>query len=235
MSKDYKIKVTDKLKNEQGFDSIRKFFKQVIENFAKESFNFYEEWGEFPFVYRERQVNSALIPAIYKYTNTIWLEQPFKKTNKKQRFLDIVTTDKNNIYFIELKHSFTSKTKKIDERSIHEWDTAIKQISTIKMRTLGRQYNSDSKMFKIALMIMPTYLLSSEIDAEVLHQQVNDYNKKVFDYFTDEGVWTKKGYANLIGTIKIVNPLDFKHDWGDKNEVYPFVSFVARIEKLQED
>ena len=137
LSELFEIKASDTLKDEQGINDIRNFFDQVIESFAKESFRFYKIWDEFPFVYRERQVNSVLVPAIYKYTKTVWLEQPFKKRGEDQRFLDIVTADKNNIYLIELKHSFNSRTEYIRESTDKEWEKAIEQISDVNKKTLG--------------------------------------------------------------------------------------------------
>ena len=210
---------------------VNTFFREVIENFAKESFAFYEEWGEFPFVYRERQVNSALIPAIYRYTNTIWLEQPFKNDNDGQRFLDMVTAKENNIYLIELKHTFNSKTQKIDERTWKEWDTAIEQIFTIKYSTLGNYYSDNSTIYKVALMIMPQYLNCTR----PIDESLSVYNEHIYQMFTDKNELHENGYANLVGTIKINESDKYPHEWCDKTQIYPFVTFIARIESVLEE
>lgn len=111
----------DKFEDGNGFRNMRKFLREVIINFAEESFSHYKNWGEFPFIYGEKQIHSTLTPSIHKHTGNIWLEQPFKDYKKNQRFLDIATIDKNNIYLIELKHSWNSKTDKITQRAFAEW------------------------------------------------------------------------------------------------------------------
>jgi len=224
MNYDYEIKIKDDF----NIKDVNTFFRKVIDNFAKESFLFYREWGEFPFVYRERQVNSVLIPAIYKYTKTIWLEQPFKNDGNIQRFLDIATAKGSNIYLIELKHTFNSKSQKIDERTLNEWDTAIEQISTIKYNTLGNYYADNLSLYKIALMIMPQYLNTKKCTDKSLIK----YNEHIYKMFTNKDELDEKGYANLVGTIKINKPNKYLHEWTDKTQIYPFVSFIVRIEKL---
>ena len=235
------IVLSDTLDDGKGIRNLRKFFMKVMKNFAEESFVFYKYWDEFPFVYRERQVNSVLIPAIHKYTNTIWLEQPFKKQNidskiyDDQRFLDIVTTDKKNIYFIELKHSFTSNTKKIIQKTDIEWDTAIDQISNINRKTLGKYYNyKDNNIFKIALMILPTYLPSNNLsdrNKEFLQMSSDMYNEQIFNSFSQES-WTKESFANMVGTIKIKEPCKYEHEWTNGKQIYPFISFVIHIKRV---
>lgn len=230
----YEITINDtELKNYKGIKDLKSFFSNIIKNFAEESFDFYKEWEEFPFVYRERQVNSALIPAIHKYTNTIWLEQPFKKDGNEQRFLDIATAKNKNLYLIELKHSFKSKTEKIDERSWNEWDTGIEQIATIKSDTLGEHYTSDLNIFKIALMIMPTYLTYSDKDNDLLCQTSATYNEHIFKSFKNKDELHEHGFANLVGTIKINKPSNYPHEWSNGKQIYPFLSFIIRVDPLK--
>jgi len=227
----FDTEISDTLKDGQGTNNVKKFFHQVIKNFAEESYIFYKVWEEFPFVYRERQVNSVLIPAIHKYTKTIWLEQPFKKKAAGQRFLDIVTTDKDNIYLIELKHSFNSRTENIRKATDEEWKKAIEQIADVNKQTLGSYYHyKDFNVFKIALMIMPMYIPSKELD-RLDNLTIKKYHNQIVESF-DNTSWTEEAYANLFGTIRIQNPLDFEHKWPYGSEIYPFVSFIARVERL---
>jgi hypothetical protein len=230
MNKKYEIYTKDFLKDGNGVRSTRKFLQTIIKLFAEESFQFYDYWGEFPFIYSEKQVNSVVIPAIHKYTNNIWLEQPFKKTKGNQRFLDIATTKGKNIYLIELKHSWNSKNNNIAKYTDNEWEKAIEQIKDINRETIGNYFNyEDYNIFKIALMVMPTYI-SNKINHNILNLSALEYTKKlIYEYqqYLDQNY-----QANFIGTIKITNPLKYEHEFLNMKQLYPFISFIAKIEKI---
>ena len=145
-------------------ESVEIFFEEVLKNFANEFFSFFKEWGELPFIYKERQLNSTLIPAIHCYTNTIFLELPFKDKNGNQRFLDIVTTKRKSIFLIELKHARHSKNEHTTERADNEWRTSVDQISDLHSDVVKKHYNYDEyNVYRIALLIMPTFWDCSEI------------------------------------------------------------------------
>ena len=84
-----------------------------MENFIEESLKFYSIYQFFPFTNSEKQVLSALFPAIYKITDNVFVEQPFYKYGKSNpRFLDITTINGNKqIFFIELKHTYLEINK----------------------------------------------------------------------------------------------------------------------------
>ena len=206
------------------------FFNAMMKNFATESIQFYKLWGEYPFIYRERQVTSALIPAIHKYTKNIFLELPFKNKSKEQRFLDIVTTKGNNIYLIELKHSYNSKLNGTTTRTDNEWETAVQQISDITKSTIKNHYNyKEYNVYKISLMIMPTYMPSDE-KHKILDMSSKQYSKMLFDDYQTN--YSKKYQANIVGSIKITDINYFIHEYKDCKQVYPFISFIGKVEKL---
>ncbi len=230
MKNKVEIDTKDLLEDNIGIRSTRKFLENIIELFAKESFQFYNIWGEFPFIYSEKQVNSVIIPAIHEYTSNIWLEQPFKKVKNNQRFLDIATTKGKNIYLIELKHSWNSKTEGVAKYTDKEWEKAIEQISDINRKTIGNHFNyKEYNVFKIALMIMPTYIPSNTKN-NILNMSAKEYNDKLFEEY--ERYIAKKNKANFIGTIKLKNPTKYEHEFKDGNQIYPFISFIAKIEKV---
>ncbi len=215
----------DKVKEKE---KIEEFLSNIIQRFIKESFKFYEEWNEFPFVYRERQLYSALIPAIYSYTNNIWIEQPFKSLQSKQRFLDIVTSLEENIYFIELKHSYKSKQNTLRKDTIEKWENAIKQINSIKKESVGAFYKEKFKQYKMALMIMPYFLSSfqkvNKNEATILEETLNLFKKN----------FKKEEHPNFITLIAIKEYKDYIHHFEDgaKKEVYPFLFFIAKVEEV---
>lgn len=219
----------DTLEDGQGVRVLRQFFHNLLKNFDEESFSFYNYWGMFPFTHREKQLASVLAPAIYRHTNNVWFEQPFKDYAKNQRFLDIAVADNKNIYLIELKHSWNSKTKTTNKKSSIEWETAIEQIGDINRKTIYRHFNQDFNIFKIALMIMPTYLESEE-EHDILNQTAKEYTANLHEEY--ESYTTQKHRANLTGVIKLKNPKKYVHEYSNGNQIYPFISFIARIEQV---
>lgn len=230
MKTNIEIHTKDILDDNTGIRSTRKFLQTIIKNFAEESFEFYNHWGEFPFIYSEKQVNSVIVPAIHKYTKNIWLEQPFKKKKDNQRFLDIATTKGKNIYLIELKHSWNSRTDGVAKYTDKEWEKAIEQISDINKKTIGKHFNcNEFNVFKIALMIMPTYIASNK-KHNILNMSAKEYTNDLYQEY--ERYTSSKNKANFIGTIKLKKPMKYEHEFENGNQIYPFISFIARIEEV---
>ncbi|MFW2528424.1 hypothetical protein, partial [Aliarcobacter butzleri] len=165
--------------------------------------------------------------SIHKHTGNIWLEQPFKDYKKNQRFLDIATVDKNNIYLIELKHSWNSKTDKITQRAFDEWQIAIKQIKDINRKTIYPHFNKDFNIFKIALMVMPTYLSSNQVH-NILSLNSKEYGENIFNEF-DNVFSQEHNKPNFNGTIKIKNPNKYSHKYINGEQIYPYISFIGKV------
>jgi len=230
MDNQFEISIIDSIIDGKGIRSTRKFLKTVMENFAQESLSFYQLWGEFPFIYSEKQVNSVIVPAIHNYTNNIFLEQPFKKRDNAQRFLDIVTSKGDNIYLIELKHSWNSKTQGTTQGTNNEWKTAIGQIADINRKTIGGYFDCKSDtVFKIVLMVMPTYL-ASHTQYNILDMSAYEYANELFEEYKLYS--SKKFRADFVGTIKLNEPQKYEHEFSHGNQIYPFVSFIAKVEKV---
>lgn len=209
--------------------SVQKFFDKLHKTFAKETIDFYEQWGLLPFSYSEKQVNSIIVPAIYKITKNIWLEQPFK-IGDKQRFLDIATTHQGNIYLIELKHSWNSKNENISKQTDKEWETAIDQIATLKRSNVKRFVNhKDFNIFKIALMVMPTYL-TNDFNHRILEHSAEEYAKNIFTKYKEYR--SEKYRANYVSTWKVKNYKDYTYEYDGGEQIFPFISFIAKIEKI---
>lgn len=220
----------DTIEDGKGVRVLRKFFSNLLENFDDEVFSFYKIWGEFPFIYGEKQLASVLAPAIHKYTDNVWFEQPFKDYQKNQRFLDIAIADKENIYLIELKHSWNSKTETTDQKTSKRWETAINQIKDINRKTIYDHFNfQEYNVFKIALMILPTYIALEDKHA-ILAQTAEEYANNLFDEYNNN--WTQKYQTNFTGVMKLQNPTEYKHEYTNAVQIYPFVSFIARIERV---
>ena len=215
--------------NIQASTSVRGFFDELHNDFAKETINFYEQWGLLPFSYSEKQVNSIIIPAIYKITKNIWLEQPFK-IGDRQRFLDIATTHEGNTYLIELKHSWNSKNENISKRTNKEWETAIDQIATLRKSNVKQFINNHGfTIYKIALMVMPTYL-TNDFNHRILEQSAEEYAKNIFTKYKEYR--SERYRANYVSTWKIENYEEYAYEYNGGKQIFPFISFVAKIDKI---
>lgn len=217
--------------DENNNQDVNFFLEQVISNFKDESLKFYDIWGFFPFIYREKQVTSVLAPAIHKLTGTVWLEQPFKtQKGEIQRFLDIATLYKDDIYLIELKHSWNSKSESVAQYAAVEWETAIYQIADLKISHVKEFVNiKDFNVYKIALMVMPTYL-KNDSNHGICNLSAKEYSKTIFDDFM---LYPRKEHRpNYVITWKIKDSSQYEHNF-EVNNKYPFVSFIVKIEPIK--
>jgi len=206
---------------------LRKFLYKTISNFSDEMFSFYEEWGEFPFTYSEKQINSILVPSIHEYTKNIWLEQPFKNNKKKQRFLDIATTINDDIYLIELKHSWNNVNEDIYSKTSHEWQTAITQIEDINKKSMKNHFECiDYNVFKIALLIMPTFI-DSKVHNPIVNLTAEEYTDVISEEF--DRYIAQKYHPNFISVIKLREPYNYENEYQNKKQIYPFISFIAKV------
>lgn len=216
-------------KNDRNVNNTQEFFESFLNAFAEEALNFYECWGLFPFTYSEKQVNSVVVPAIHKITRNIWLEQPFK-IRKEQRFLDIATVHNSNIYLIELKHSWNSKNDSIAKKTNNEWKTAIDQIATLRRNSVKQFVNhKDFNIYKIALMVMPTYL-TNDLHHSILEQSAQQYAQNIFMKYQEDQ--SKKYRANYVSTWKIDEYNNYTHEYARGKQIFPFISFIAKIDKI---
>lgn len=170
------------------------------------------------------------MPSIHGYTKNIWLEQPFKNNKDEQRFLDIATTKNDDIYLIELKHSWNSVSEDIYSKTSHEWQTAITQIEDIDKESMKTHFEcNDYNVFKIALLIMPTFI-NSKINNPIvnnpfLNKTSKEYAHEIIEKFKDE----PKHYPNFVSVIKLKEPHNYGHEYQNKKQIYPFISFIAKV------
>ena len=183
LAKDIKTEV-------KNFKEVQNFLREVMENFIEESEAIYNKWKFFPFTNSEKQVLSALFPAIYKITENVWIEQWFKVFNEnKNRFLDISTITENNAYFIEIKHEYKNHMgiKNITKDVINKWNAAIKQIGDLKKGNLGKEFDKvelkNFNCYEIALIIIPTFIENPDEESKAINDTAESYAKRMFDYF----------------------------------------------------
>lgn len=246
--KDIGIYLAKDIKAEiENFEEIQSFLKGVMENFIEESEIIYNKWKFFPFTNSEKQVLSALFPAIYKITENVWIEQWFKVVNEnKNRFLDISTITENNAYFIEIKHEYKNHIgiKNITKDVINKWNGAIEQIGDLEKENLGKEFDKvelkNFNCYKIALIIIPTFIENPDEESKAINDTAVSYAKRMFDYFLYDTSVEKK--PNIAITWKINDCKKKEHEFKtvkkkngeeERIEIYPFLTFVARVENMK--
>ncbi|MCD8213103.1 MAG: hypothetical protein LUC34_03480 [Campylobacter sp.] len=222
----------------------KEFLTKVFENFIKESLKAYETWEGYHFVGNEKQSLSSLIPAIYKRTENIWLEQPFVRTDAKskqenekertQRFIDIVTCDTQSsdepMYFIEVKHGFHGMGKQtLRKYCVNRWERAIEQIKNITYRNLTGIYirHRGDKYYKVAFMIITTYKgCKKKNEVEITPNTAKENAEYIFNALKS----TKDYTPDMVMSYKLDDPSFIQYANGC--EIYPFVSVAVKIENL---
>lgn len=224
----------------KNFEEIQNFLRKIMENFIEESLKFYGIYQFFPFTNGEKQVMSALFPAIHKITDNVFVEQAFYKYSKSNpRFLDIITIkDNKQIFFIELKHSYLEIDKntrhEIKNNQIHSMNKfdvylndkwlgnkkedaqgAIDQIQDITKENMQDQFYfklGDFDCKKIALLIIPSFIENnnSDIIGEVTANEYSEYIFKRFEKITDKAGNVKPNY---IITYKYKESNNYKHEF----------------------
>jgi hypothetical protein len=115
------LQIHDTLTDGPAIRNVRQFLTSTAETFCKQSVSFYETIGEFPFTYRERQLHSALFPAIAKVADAAFMEQPVSRKSKTASnfgWLDYWVNFHTSVFLIELKHSWNSlRTDAISDKT----------------------------------------------------------------------------------------------------------------------
>ena len=230
----------------ENFEEIQNFLQNIIYSFKEESEYFFNKWEFFPFTDKEKQILSVLLPAIHQNTKNVWVEQRFKNNKGKNRFFDVSTIDKNNnVYFAEIKHcykSYRSPKHSITKKIYKEWNNAITQINDLIRDNLKEEFYMDKignfRWYRVALMVMPTYIASPNIKKykepkNKTEEELVEYSKNVFRSFSEDPRINLEKKPSIVMTYA-TNDYKNKENKFKNIQIYPFVSFIAKIELVEE-
>lgn len=224
---------------ENNESEARDFLEEVVKNFIKENFKINEAWNDYPFLTNEKQSFSALVPAIHKLTEVVWLEQPFKRINKRarqetgndetQRFIDLATMygDNNAMYLFEVKHGWHNfSTNSFEQCFCDRWFNAIKQISHLTFQNLSVYERKNTVFYKIAFMIVPSYLTydKSEKHQKDKFPSAKENAQRLFEELN----FPKNQMPNFVMSYK----LDTSRHFDRYKQIFPFLNFIIRVEKF---
>ena len=215
------------------------FLKEIMQEFAKEELRAFKTWKNFHFVYSERSIMSSLVPVLHSLTDGIWLEDPFSKVdiNAKncKRRIDVVTSRNKRMFFIEVKHFFDRLDKNYLYRYAQErFNKTVEQISDITLNSIGDNYlDLDNNDYKIALMVVTTFLRKrgGSYNMDALSPTSQEYANMLNNACCDENckISTKPSY---VITWKLDKPEKYEINYKNGSEIYPFVSFIVKAERL---
>ena len=215
------------------------FLKEIMQEFAKEELRAFKTWKNFHFVYSERSIMSSLVPVLHSLTDGIWLEDPFSKVdiNAKncKRRIDVVTSRNKRMFFIEVKHFFDRLDKNYLYRYAQKrFNKTVDQISDITLNSIGDNYlDLDNNDYKIALMVVTTFLRKrgGSYNMDALSPTSQEYANMLNNACCDENckISTKPSY---VITWKLDKPEKYEINYKNGSEIYPFVSFIVKAERL---
>ena len=149
-----------------------RFLRETVEQFATLSAKYCDTVGEMPFVYHERQVHSALLPAIARASDAVLAEHPIRRVLSRDDcrtsghgWLDYWVLCGTTVFLVELKHVFRGATaREATFRLSRPWETANQQISSIADEEALALATAARRVVKLALLVMPAYRNSASID-----------------------------------------------------------------------
>jgi len=216
------------------------FFGHFIESFKNKSEELYDLWKEYPFIHSERKLNTIFAPAFcdMKRENAelgieVFYELPFKVKNELQRFLDYYVEYDNDTYLIELKHSWQNYKMNVDMNTISKntekiWGKSIEQIKTLNKTSVKKMIDGKEDIYRVALMVMPVWSSKKPDRNSLSAKRYAEGLMKEFDK------WTSKSFkANFVGVWAIKDFDKNKRELeNNKNEYYPYVAFIAKVEPI---
>lgn len=232
MSMELEIAIVNYMKKKDN--RLDEFFYKIVENFANEELNTYKLWRQFHFVFNERCAMSALIPAIHKVTGNIWLEEPFKNLKENNRRVDILTEYNKRNFFIEVKHFFHRNANvSLYGYAKKRLNKTMIQISDITKDSLKDLYQNLGYSYKIAFIIAPTFLSNKSkngFNQEILNKSAEEYAQGLYDACCNGECETNK--PSYVITWKLNDPINYQNRIGEIIEIYPFVNFIIKVEKI---
>jgi|GEM_PF-5656867 len=215
-----------------GMKSAGSFIREVTDAFIQSCVKFHDKMGRLPFIYRERQIQSTLLPAMHSVADVVMVELPITRRDndgEHQGRLDYVVLYSDFIFLIELKFSWISATlRQLRDETTQGWSKAWrKQLASIYASEVTKYGGDPEKALKLGMLVAPCY------------QVTKDENKlespNLIKASTMLGMFTEN--LNPLPNFSCIWALDenlqtthyYAHG---RKERYPYLAIVTRVEKL---
>lgn len=220
------------LNKESIYLEANEFLKALMEIFIGKIIKFYDRWKIPLFIYSERQIHTALAPAMAELTNMCYQMEPPKENHNSKRkkgermikgWIDYWAFHDPTDFLIELKNCHVKLEQKKTKRE--SWvktylTRAIDQIKKISDEELSYFTSEDSKdVYTIALVNVSVFSLTiKSIDDIILRNKMCEF--EINNKANWIGIWYPS--KNQIQ--------EYKKDNKDR-EKYLAVVWVAHIQK----
>ena len=216
----------DRLSRVRGGAKAATFLDRVVDEFAKGSRKYCKLAGELPFIYRERQTNSALLPAIAKIADAALTETPVIRHHQDYSGYGRVdywaAYDGIDLY-IEVKHCWQAVSSgEIRQKTATTWNDLAGQLASLPVDL--NEYTLSGQALKVALLVVPCYRSSKDEEKlqPVNRDETTDIWYLIRDNLHDPAPnWSCIWYLHK----ELQKPLAYE----DRYEVYPRVVFVAHV------
>lgn len=210
----------------------KEFIKELLVETVKNCKKYHSETGDHLFIYRERQFNSAICPAINEIADCFVMQHPIRRKPRGEQSysgrLDYWIHYKKMDFLLELKHEYYGyrKAHLIPQQISDRLAEAIHQLKNIKKDEVRRIRNSDIAN-KVALAVVVFY--------SGTRKSVNDGTKADENKIRESFKFLLGNLEDSLGSDTInVRALWMLHEdlteeieRGKKIYVYPAVGFVG--------
>lgn len=203
--------------NEEPYLVAYSLVRNLLIGMAKRARMFFSnkyDFADYPFTYRERQLDSILLPELSKLCNGyVFTEYPVTRNCKKKEFeatnskgrIDYWCIYKGYSFAIELKHSYENyNTDRTKEETRRRWKTMnAYQLHSIKNYLKSFEEKTDG-IIPLAL-----HFITSESSKEPTDEQLNEYKSK------ERGM-----LIQLHDDLKPIAEPDFISSWEIDRDMY---------------
>lgn len=209
----------------------RTFLREITDTFIRSCANYFDEVEELPFIYRERQIQSILLPAIAKVADAAFVEQPINRKSKQgsqKGRIDYWVLYQKYVFLIELKHSWMSvASKRIRGDTNQAWSEVLHQLKSISKSEADSLCLYSKKIAKIGMMIVPCFQSAKD------KNKLTPYDKSSAISVFEILIKSLRPTPNWSCVWTLHERLQTVHEYaGSRNEIYPFVYINTMVKTL---
>ena len=224
------INIIDNIADGLGMRNAKFLLHELSSEFTKKSRSFFDYTNDLPYIYREKQLHSIIIPILSNIADVVLTELPTNRKsehNKNETFgwVDYWVKLGNTIFLIELKHSyFGFKSQQLRKSSLNKWSTAIEQINNI-IDPHDFKINNKDNVVKIALNVITTFT-STNIKSNSI-EECQEINEKIISSIQN------KLKPNFTANWTVHKDMLLPYEYLNGTEYYPYVHIIAKVENVE--
>jgi len=203
-----------------------RFLDEFHNNYIKQCNKYFKMTEDIPFNYSELRLHSVMLPVLDRVSDAVFAEQPISKNGRSGR-VDYLVLSGNQVYLIELKHSWLSyNSGSATNTTKSRWNNAITDLADVSWEDAFSLFPTVKTVAKIALMVVPLYDHSKVLDKldksyglDIILEKYNKFSDQLKPKPNWTGIWALKE--------ELAAPKLYKNG---NYERYPAVALVAHVE-----